>query len=52
MFYEIKSGEKSMFSSSYNISSLMAQFAEVTLETEMMKISKNIFLHLKLIVMR
>lgn len=52
MFSQIKSGEKSIFFYSYNISGLMAQLAEVKIETETIKIFKNTFLHLKRIVMR
>ena len=46
MFSQIQSGEKLVFASSYNMSGLMTQLAQVTMETETMKTSKNTFLHL------
>jgi len=45
-FSQIKSGEKLVFAASYNMSGLMTQLAQVTMETETMKTSKNTFLHL------
>lgn len=45
-FSQIKSGEKLVFSASYNMSGLMTQLAQVTMETETMTTSKNSFLHL------
>ena len=45
-FSQIKSGEKLVFAASYNMSGLMTQLAQVTMETETMKTTKNSFLHL------
>lgn len=45
-FSQIKSGEKLVFAASYNMSGLMTQLAQVTLETETMATSKNRYLHL------
>ncbi len=45
-FAQIKPGEKLVFAASYNMSGLMTQLAQVTMETETMKTSKNTFLHL------
>jgi hypothetical protein len=45
-FSQIKSGEKLVFAASYDMSGLMTQLAQVTMETETMKTSKNTFLHL------
>ena len=45
-FSQIKSGEKLVYAASYNMSGLMTQLAQVTMETETMKTSKNTFLHL------
>lgn len=46
-FSQIKSGEKLVFTASYNMSGLMTQLAQVTMETETMTTSKNTFLHLR-----
>ena len=46
VFSQIQSGEKLVFAASYNMSGLMTQLAQVTMETETMKTSKNTFLHL------
>lgn len=46
-FSQIKSGEKLVFAASYNMSGLMTQLAQVTMETETMTTSKNTFLHLR-----
>jgi Protein of unknown function (DUF3108) len=43
---QIKSGEKLVFAASYNMSGLMTHLAQVTMETETIKTSKNTFLHL------
>ena len=45
-FSQIKSVEKLVFAASYYMSGLMTQLAQVTMETETMKTSKNTFLHL------
>jgi len=45
-FSQIKSDEKLVYAASYNMSGLMTQLAQVTMETETMKTSKNTFLHL------
>ena len=45
-FSQIKSGEKLVFAASYNMSGLMTQLAQVTMETETVKTAKNTFLHL------
>lgn len=42
----IKTGEKLVFSGSYNMSGLMTQLAQVTMSTEMVSTSKNSYLHL------
>lgn len=46
-FYaQIKSGEKLVYASSYNMSGLMTQLAQVTLSTETVTTSKSSYLHL------
>jgi hypothetical protein len=45
-FSQIKSGEKLVYASSYNMSGLMTQLAQVTLSTETVTTSKNSYLHL------
>ena len=45
-FSQIKSNERLVYAASYNMSGLMTQLAQVSMETEMMKTSKNTFLHL------
>lgn len=45
-FSQIKSDEKLVYAASYNMGGLMTQLAQVTMETETMKTSKNTFLHL------
>jgi len=45
-FSQIKSDEKLIYAASYNMGGLMTQLAQVTMETETMKTSKNTFLHL------
>jgi len=47
-FSQIKPNERLVYAASYNMSGLMTQLAEVTMETEMMKTSKNTFLHLSI----
>jgi hypothetical protein len=42
----IPSGEKLVYSGSYNMSGLMTQLAQVTMSTEMVTTSKNSYLHL------
>lgn len=42
----VKSGEKFIYAASYNMSGLMTQLAQVTMETETVKTSKNTLLHL------
>ena len=42
----VKSGEKLVYAASYNMSGLMTQLAQVTMETETVKTSKNTLLHL------
>ena len=42
----IKSGEKLVYAASYNMSGLMTQLAQVTMETETVKTTKNTLLHL------
>lgn len=42
----VKSGEKFVYAASYNMSGLMTQLAQVTMETETIKTSKNTLLHL------
>jgi hypothetical protein len=42
----VKSGEKFVYAASYNMSGLMTQLAQVTMETETMKTSKSTLLHL------
>lgn len=43
---QIKSGEKLTFAASYNMSGLMTQLAQVTMETENVNTEKNNYLHL------
>lgn len=43
---QIKSGEKLVYSASYNMSGLMTQLAQVTMSTETTKTAKNTYLHL------
>jgi Protein of unknown function (DUF3108) len=43
---QIKSGEKLTFAASYNMSGLMTQLAQVTMETESVNTEKNNYLHL------
>jgi Protein of unknown function (DUF3108) len=43
----IKSGEKLTYSASYNMSGLMTELAQVVMETQEVKTSKNTLLHLK-----
>ena len=45
-FSQIKPNERLVYAASYNMSGLMTQLAQVTMETEMMETSKNNFLHL------
>ena len=45
-FSQIKSDEKLIYAASYNMSGLMTQLAQVSMETETIKTSKNTFLHL------
>jgi Protein of unknown function (DUF3108) len=45
-FSQIKSGEKLTFAASYNMSGLMTQLAQVTMETETVNTEKNNYLHL------
>jgi hypothetical protein len=45
-FSQIKSNEKLVYAASYNMSGLMTQLAQVSMETETMKTSKSTFLHL------
>jgi hypothetical protein len=45
-FSQIKPNEKLVFSASYNMSGLMTQLAQVTMETEMVNTSKKAYLHL------
>ncbi len=42
----VKSGEKFIYAASYNMSGLMTQLAQVTMETETVKTSKRTLLHL------
>lgn len=42
----VKSGEKLVYAASYNMSGLMTQIAQVIMETETVKTSKNTLLHL------
>jgi len=42
----VKSGEKFVYAASYNMSGLMTQLAQVTMETETVKTSKTSLLHL------
>jgi hypothetical protein len=44
--YKIKSGEKLVYTGSYNMSGLMTQIAQVTMSTENVTTSKNNYLHL------
>ena len=46
-FSQIKPGEKLVFAASYNMSGLMTQLAQVTMESENMTTSKKTFLHLR-----
>src|SRR6476620_236975 len=43
---QVKSGEKFVYAASYNMSGLMTQLAQVKMETETVKTSKNTLLHL------
>ena len=45
-FSQIKPNERLVYVASYNMSGLMTQLAQVTMETEMMETSKKTFLHL------
>ena len=45
-YSQIKPNEKLIYAASYNMSGLMTQLAQVTMETATMKTSKNTFLHL------
>jgi hypothetical protein len=45
-FSQIKPNERLVYAASYNMSGLMTQLAQVTMETEMMETSNNSFLHL------
>lgn len=45
-FAQIKSGEKLTFAASYNMSGLMTQLAQVSMETETVTTEKNNYLHL------
>lgn len=45
-YSQIKSDEKLVYASSYNMSGLMTQLAQVTLSTETVKTSKTSYLHL------
>jgi hypothetical protein len=45
-FSQIKPNERLVYAASYNMSGLMTQLAQVTMETETMETSKNSFLHL------
>jgi len=45
-FSQIKPNERLVYAASYNMSGLMTQLAQVTMETETMTTSKNTFLHL------
>lgn len=45
-FGQIKSGEKFVYSGSYNMSGLMTQLAQITLSTNTISTSKNTYLHL------
>ncbi|MET0760493.1 MAG: DUF3108 domain-containing protein [Flavobacterium sp.] len=45
-FCQIKPNEKLVYAASYNMSGLMTHLAQVSMETETMKTSKNTFLHL------
>lgn len=45
-YSQIKPGEKLVYSASYNMAGLMTQLAQVTLETNTVKTSKNAYLHL------
>ena len=45
-FSQIKPNERLVYAASYNMSGLMTQLAQVTMETATMKTSKNTFLHL------
>jgi hypothetical protein len=43
----VKSGEKFIYSASYNMSGLMTQLAQVTMQTETVKTSKKTLLHME-----
>ena len=45
-FSQISPNEKLVYTASYNMSGLMTQIAQVTMETELVKTSKKSFLHL------
>ena len=45
-YSQIKTNEKLTYKASYNMSGLLTQLAQVSMETELMKTSKNTFLHL------
>ncbi len=45
-YSQIKPNEKLTYKASYNMSGLLTQLAQVSMETELMKTSKNTFLHL------
>lgn len=45
-FSQIKSGEKLIYAASYNMSGLMTQLAQVSMQTELVKTSKKNFFHL------
>jgi len=47
-FSQIKSNEKLTYAASYNMSGLMTQLAQVTMQTEIVNTSKKSFLHLSL----
>jgi hypothetical protein len=47
-FSQVKSNEKLTYAASYNMSGLMTQLAQVTMQTEMVNTSKKSFLHLSL----
>lgn len=48
IFSQIKPNEKLVFAASYNMSGLMTQLAQVTMETNLVQTSKKTFLHLSL----
>lgn len=47
-YSQIKANEKLIYAASYNMSGLMTQLAQVSIETEMIHTSKKTFLHLSL----